>query len=65
MTKKTLGLVLIVLGIVLLGISLAADQLGVGTAVGVMGWKQWTGTVVGALLFLAGIWLNRQATPPN
>jgi len=65
MTKKTFGLALIVLGIVVLGVSLAADQLRLGAAAGVIGWKQWTGAAAGALLFLAGIWFSRKVVPPN
>lgn len=63
MTKKTVGLALIIIGIIVAAISIAADQLGIGAAVGVMGWKQWTGTVVGAILFLVGIWLSRNVKP--
>jgi hypothetical protein len=65
MTNKTLGLASIALGILMLAVSLSADQLGLGTVVGVIGWKQWIGAAVGFLLFLAGLWLSRKVTPSN
>jgi hypothetical protein len=65
MTNKTLELALIVLGLLVLAVSLSADQLGLGAVVGIIGWKQWIGAAVGLLLFLAGLWLSRKVTPPN
>jgi hypothetical protein len=59
MTQKTFGLALIVLGVVLLIISLAADLLGLGAKSGI-GWKQLTGAAVGILVFLMGAWLRRR-----
>jgi hypothetical protein len=56
MSKKTIGVLLIVLGVVLLVISIAADTLGIGTGNG-FGWKQLSGTVVGVVLALGGVWL--------
>jgi len=65
MTQKTLGLALIVLGMVLLIISLAADLLGLGAKAGI-GWKQLIGVAVGILVFLAGAWLrHRKAHLPS
>ena len=46
----------IVLGAVVLGISLAADALGIGGAPGI-GWKQLTGAAVGLMVMIYGVWL--------
>lgn len=59
MPQKTLGLALIILGVILLIISLAADLLGLGAKAGI-GWKQLTGAAVGILVFLTGAWLRRR-----
>lgn len=53
MNRKTLGVGLLVVGILLALVSLAADTLGVGGAPGV-GWKQITGVIVGIVLAAAG-----------
>ena len=53
MSKRTISLVLIVGGIALLALSLGADLLGIGSNPG-MHWKQWSGTVVGIAVALAG-----------
>jgi hypothetical protein len=55
MSKRTLAVVLIVLGVVLALVSLAADVLGIGNGTG-FGWKQILGTIVGVLLVVAGAW---------
>jgi len=56
MSKKTIGAVLIILGVVVLVVSLAADTLGIGNVAGI-GWKQILGAVVGAVVALGGVWL--------
>ena len=58
MSKKTMGLVLLILGVALAAVSLGADALGLGTGGGI-GWKQWTGTAVGLLLGVIGGWMGR------
>ena len=52
--KKTIGILMIVIGIALLIISLLADTLGLGGAAG-FGWKQILGSVVGAIAVVAGL----------
>jgi hypothetical protein len=47
---------IIVLGVVVLVISLAADSLGIGGAPGI-GWKQLTGVTVGLIVMIYGVWL--------
>ena len=56
MSKRTIGYALIILGVVILVVSFAADILGIGSVSG-FGWKQALGAIVGNLIALAGIWL--------
>jgi len=56
MSKRTIGFVLVFLGMVMLVVSLAADTLGIGNVPG-FGWKQILGAVVGAVVALGGVWL--------
>jgi hypothetical protein len=55
MSKRHLGILFIILGLLLAAISLSADLLGIGNGAG-FGWKQILGTVVGVLIALGGIW---------
>jgi hypothetical protein len=56
MSKKMLGVVFIILGVIVLVVSLAADAVGIGNATGI-GWKQILAAVIGALVALDGIFL--------
>ena len=56
MWKRILRFVLIVLGVVLLVVSLAADIIGIGNGTG-FGWKQILGAIVGVLVAVGGGWL--------
>ncbi len=56
MGSKTIGIVLIVVGVVVLIVSVAADSLGLG-ANPIFGFKQIVGTIVGVLLLLGGAWM--------
>jgi hypothetical protein len=62
MSKKAQGVVLLVVGVLLFLVSLAADPLGVGAAPG-LGWKQIVGAVVGVVLAGAGMTMQRKAAP--
>lgn len=62
MSRKAQGVVLLVIGVLLFLLSLAADPLGVGAAPG-LGWKQIVGAVVGVVLAGAGMTLQRKAAP--
>ena len=62
MSKKAQGVVLLVVGVLLFLLSLAADPLGVGAAPG-LGWKQIVGAVVGVVLAGAGMTLQRKSAP--
>jgi predicted phage tail protein len=55
MSKKTLGILLIVLGVILAGVSLTADTIGIG--VGAFGTKQYLGTAIGIIVAFVGVWL--------
>ena len=54
MGGKTLGLVLVAVGVVLFVISAFAEPLGLGDDDGV-GWKQVTGMIVGGVVVAAGL----------
>ena len=56
MSKKTIGFLLIILGVVVLVVSLTADVTGLGEGTAI-GWKQILGTVAGVIIALDGVWL--------
>ena len=55
--KKTAGIVLLVVGIVVLLLSLLADLIGIGGG-GAFGYRQIAGTVVGAVVTVVGLVLT-------
>jgi len=61
MSKKSLGLVLVGAGIVMLVVSLGADAFGLGSHAS-FGWKQASGAIAGLLLGLYGGWLAWSAS---
>ena len=52
--KKTIGIALLVVGVIVLIVSLAADAIGLGGAVGAFGYKQIIGAVVGVIVAVVG-----------
>lgn len=62
MSKKTIGVVLLVAGVLIFLISAAADPLGIGGAPGI-GWKQILGMVVGVAVAAAGMTNLRSRKP--
>lgn len=58
MGKKTAGIVLLVVGIVILVVSLAADPLGLGGGNVAFGPRQIAGTIVGAIVAVVGVVLR-------
>ena len=58
MGKKTVGIVLLVVGIVILVLSLAADPLGIGGGNVVFGPRQIAGTIVGVVVAVVGLVLR-------
>jgi len=59
MQRKTLGLIIIIIGIIILLISLFADSLGIGGYPGI-GTKQTIGIVVGLVICIIGLLLCRK-----
>ena len=55
MNKKTIGYILIALGVILAVISLAADVIGIGSPG--FGMQQILGTTVGVIVAIVGVWL--------
>lgn len=63
-SNKTIGYLLVVLGIVLALASLFADTMGFGGMPGVFGWKQTLGVVAGLVGIVTGTSLIRREPPP-
>jgi len=58
MSTRTIGFVLVALGVVIAVVSLAADAIGIGNQVELgIGWKQQLGTAFGVVMALVGVWL--------
>ena len=53
LNKKTIGIILLVVGVVLLLVSVFADQIGIGSTAG-FGYKQIAGSVAGIVIAIAG-----------
>ena len=56
MSQKTVSMILVIAGILLAGMSLLADTLGIGIEIG-FGWKQLAGLIVGLAAVLVGLWM--------
>ena len=61
MSKKSLNLVLMVAGLLLLVLSLVADFIGIGTYPGI-NYTQIAGAAAGLILFVIGYWFSRKTT---
>jgi hypothetical protein len=57
MTNRTIRLILIFVGTLILIVSLTADLIGLGSYPG-LNWAQLTGAAVGLVVLLIGIWLT-------
>ena len=55
MSKRTLGIVLIIVGVLIVLASLLADTIGIGSQPSVFGWRQILGAVIGAAVGIAGV----------
>ncbi len=59
MKGRTLGIVLVVVGLILLALGLGADAIGIGEGTGI-GWKQVSAAVLGAIIaFIGALQLRR------
>ena len=53
--SKAPAIVLVVVGVLVLALSLAADVIGIGEVPGYMGWKQLVGAAIGLVGVLVGL----------
>jgi uncharacterized membrane protein len=65
MSRRSLGVVVTVVGLLVLVIAVFADPLGIGGADDTFGWKQIVGVVVGAVVAGAGIVLAFSGEKPE
>jgi hypothetical protein len=56
MNNKTIGIIVIILGVLLAAVSLLADVLGLGSDLNAVGWKQFLGAGLGVLVMIVGVW---------
>jgi len=63
MSKKTAGIVASIVGIVIFGLSLLADRLGIGVAG--FGSVQIVGTILGAIVIALGLFLTLKKSSPT
>jgi hypothetical protein len=59
MSKRTIGLALIVFGAIVSVFSLTADPLGFGAVPTIVGWKQLTGSNIGFFIAFVGLWFSQ------
>ena len=59
MSKKTMGISLIVVGVIVLLLSILADVFGIG-ATASFGYRQIIGSILGLILVVIGFVLNRK-----
>lgn len=55
MDNRIQSIVLMVVGTIVFAICILGDMIGLGANTGVIGWKQYSGAVVGLMLFLFGL----------
>ncbi|MFN2305000.1 MAG: hypothetical protein ACK2TV_14815 [Anaerolineales bacterium] len=64
MSQKTIGLMIMISGAVVLILSLTADLIGIGSYPG-LNWAQITGAAVGGVIHLFGLWFWYRASKHN
>jgi hypothetical protein len=64
MSRRMMGLVLILFGGLLMIVALTADATGLGSGTGV-GWKQLTGAGFGILVAIIGLWWSQGEQKPK
>ena len=55
--KKTIGIALLAVGVVLLIVSLTADMIGIGSSVAGFGYKQIVGTIAGVISYISNMFM--------
>jgi hypothetical protein len=65
MSTKQWGVGLVVLGLIVVGISLLADTIGVGAQPGIIGWKQLLGAGAGVVMLIGGVVLMARDRLPK
>jgi hypothetical protein len=55
MSAKQWGVGLIVVGLIVVGVSLFADVIGIGAQPGIIGWKQVLGAGAGVVMLIGGV----------
>ena len=58
MSTKTIGLALIIIGVLVLAVSLLADYIGLGSGPAGIGWKQLLGAGIGLVAAIVGVVLS-------
>ena len=59
MSKRTLGLALILFGMLVSIFSLVADPLGISFQPNIIGWKNLTGAYIGVFMGMVGLWFSQ------
>jgi hypothetical protein len=63
MANKSIGIVIIILGVIVAIVAIFADFIGIGNKSG-FGWQQIVGTAVGVIAVIIGVWFaQRKASP--
>lgn len=58
MSEKLISSILIILGVIFIVVFIGADLFGIGGDLNTFGWKQLTGTGIGLLTLLFGVWIK-------
>lgn len=60
MSKKTLGIVVTIIGIIILLVFALADVIGIGQTPDKIGSQQLIGVAIGALVIVLGVYISRR-----
>lgn len=55
MDNRVQSIILMVVGTIIFAVCLLGDMIGLGVNTTVIGWKQYSGAVIGVMLFLFGL----------
>ena len=65
MDNRIQSIVLMVVGTIVFAVCLLGDMIGLGANTIVIGWKQYSGAVIGLVLFLFGLHIALHHTGPK